>query len=46
MKNEAYRYAEMKPEQVEKLRQVERDLGRLTEREIVLVAYERDQASR
>lgn len=46
MDNRTYQYADMKPEQLEKLQQAERDLEKLTTREIVLVAYEKKRENR
>lgn len=46
MEKTAYRYAQMKPDQLEKLRQAEKDMGRFTQREIVLIAYEKESADR
>ena len=46
MEEKAYHYAQMEPKQLDKLRQAEKNLGQLTEREIVLVAYEKEQPRR
>ena len=44
MNKETYHYAHMKPELLDKLQQAERELGRLSDHPIVLVAYEKDKA--